>query len=330
LDKILQASHRAKDLIHHIQIFSRQAPVELKPVLLHAIVKEAMKLLRASIPSTIEFIDRIDDVGILLANPTQIHQIVMNLCTNAYHAMTESGGTISVTLTKDQIESDSRYTLLGIPPGNYAKFLVADTGVGIPKNIQEKIFDPYYTTKPEGEGTGLGLSVVHGIVKGLQGHIEVSSVQNQGTTFTIYLPLTETESAPPREEKRRVTKGNGETILVVDDDLTVLDLTIEMLKRLDYRPAGRSSAIEALGLYKSSPDSFQAVVTDFTMPGMDGLKLAEEIKKISPNIPILLCSGFGNIQAVNMAVQKGLVAKINKPVVLHEMAEAIRKCLVLQ
>ncbi|MGD8837384.1 MAG: PAS domain S-box protein, partial [Desulfobacteraceae bacterium] len=227
LDKVLQASHRAKDLIRHIQTFSRQTKFERKPFLLHSVVKEASKLLRASIPSSIEFKTRVDKVGVVLGDPTQIHQVIMNLCTNAYHAMKETDGVLSVTLDKESVSADSALCRLGLAPGPCARLVVGDTGCGIPEEVKEKIFDPYFTTKPEGEGSGLGLAVVHGIVNGLGGHIDVSSEVGKGTTFTIHLPLTESKADTGRARKAPITKGNQETVLVVDDDTTVLEITSE-------------------------------------------------------------------------------------------------------
>jgi signal transduction histidine kinase/CheY-like chemotaxis protein len=327
LDKVLQASHRAKDLIRHIQTFSRQTKFERKPFLLHSVVKEASKLLRASIPSSIEFKTRVDKVGVVLGDPTQIHQVIMNLCTNAYHAMKETDGVLSVTLDKESVSADSALCRLGLAPGPCARLVVGDTGCGIPEEVKEKIFDPYFTTKPEGEGSGLGLAVVHGIVNGLGGHIDVSSEVGKGTTFTIHLPLTESKADTGRARKAPITKGNQETVLVVDDDTTVLEITSEMLIGLNYRPVARSSAIEALHLFKSKPEHFSAVLTDLTMPGMNGVKLAGEIKKVSPDIPVFLCSGFGDNQAVDTAVRNGLVIKLDKPIVLYDLAKNIRQGL---
>ena len=325
LEKVLQAAHRAKDLIQHIQVFSRQAVVEAKPVLLHSIVKEAMKLLRASIPASVEFSMNIENVGVMLADSTQLHQIIMNLCTNAYHAMKEAGGLLTVSLTKAGAP-DSSMLSPGGGAGNYARLSITDTGCGIPERILEKIFDPYFTTKPEGEGTGLGLSVVHGIIKGLSGAIEIQSKEGEGTTFHVYLPLRDV-AAPQPEDETVIVRGNGEVVLVVDDDVPVLEIITEMLTNLNYQPVPRSSPREALAFFKTEPDRFRVVLTDFTMPHMSGLQLAEAVRGIAPAMPVILCSGFSHTDAVEAAVRQGMIRKLDKPIILSALAEAVAACL---
>jgi CheY-like chemotaxis protein len=241
--------------------------------------------------------------------------------------MKEADGVLTITLDQESIDDGSALCRLGLAPGSYARLTIGDTGCGISEEIQEKIFDPYFTTKPEGEGSGLGLAVVHGIVKGLSGHIDVSSEIGRGTTFTVHLPLAESEAEIREDASPAIVRGNGETILVVDDDEVVLEITRELLISLNYRPVVRNNAMEALNLFKSTPEHFDAVLTDLTMPGMNGVRLAEEIKKVAPDTPILLCSGFGDNPAVDAAVRKGLFRKLDKPVVLLDLSENMQKCL---
>ena len=332
IDEILKAATRAKDLVRQILMFSRQSGQERKPVQIGVIVKEAMKLLRPSIPSDIAIRVTVDpDCGSVMADPTQIHQVIMNLCTNAYQSMRESGGTITIALQNvDSIEQDARITpiqALKPYPEGFVKIVVGDTGYGIDKSNLDKIFDPYFTTKKRGEGTGLGLSVVHGIVTGMGGHISMKSVVNVGTEFTLYLPRCKTEiGSDEGSEAPPAPKGN-ESILVVDDDETVVRMEKRLLENLGYRIEAVSSSREALRVFSEKKDDYDLVITDMTMPGLTGVDLARELLVLRPDLPIIICTGFSERLDENIARSMGIREYVSKPIVLRRFAGVVRRVL---
>ena len=327
LDSVLIAAQRAKDLIKQILIFSRQSNVELIPLKIQHLVKEALKMLRSSIPATIEIKEDIDSYcGTVMADPTQVHQILINLCTNAYHAMEEKGGVISVILKTTAIELKSTTDPHQIEAGNYAELVVSDTGPGISPDILSKIFDPYFTTKETGKGTGMGLSIVHGIITGYGGKITVDSQPGQGASFHVFFPLVQQETEPDIKEVGDIPKGN-ERILFVDDEEMLADMGKNMLERIGYEVTVRKSSLEALQKFQNQPDQFDLVITDLTMPGMTGYELARRILQIRPNIPIILCTGYSATISEEQAKAIGVKEFALKPLVRNDIARIIRKAL---
>ena len=336
LQEVLKAGSRASDLVKQILAFSRQDEQELLPVRVKLIAKEALKLLRASLPSTIEIRQNLQSDGLVLADPTHIHQILMNLCTNAGHAMREKGGILEVSLTNGEwgmgnscFESDQEQHAvahLGLRPGPYVKLTVSDSGHGMAPEELERIFDPFFTTKGIGEGTGLGLAVVHGIVKNHGGKIRVYSEPGKGAAFHVYFPVIKGKATPEREIEGPLPTGN-EHVLFIDDENTVADLGRQMLVPLGYEVTIRTSSVEALELFKARSDDFDIVVTDMTMPNMTGEALSREIMRIRPDIPVILCTGFSERITEESARAMGIRAFIMKPFVRNQLCLAIRGVL---
>ncbi len=326
LDKIFKAGNRAKGLVQQILTFSRQTKQELRPVPVNIVVKEALKLLKASLPSTIEIHEDVEDDSLVMGDPTQLHQILMNLCTNASHAMEKEGGILKVELKNSPLGSDliSRYPKLKSNP--HIHLMVSDTGCGIPPDVMERIFDPFFTTKEQGQGTGMGLSVVHGIVNSLKGIIDVKSNPGKGSQFNIFLPVVESELIRERRYEDHAPKGS-ERILFVDDEPTLVEIGQKLLEGLGYRVATRTSALEALELFKSNPMGFDLVITDMTMPQMTGDKLAGELISIREDIPVLLCTGFSSDMTEEKAREIGAKGFLMKPVVRLKIAGMIREIL---
>ncbi|MBF0235706.1 MAG: response regulator, partial [Desulfamplus sp.] len=253
-------------------------------------------------------------------------QIVMNLATNAYHAMEETGGTMTIALK--EVELDAQHALnIGIKQGAYACLTVSDTGTGIPEDVKEKIFDPFFTTKGKGKGTGIGLSVVHGIVSKAGGTIDVHSEAGKGTEFNIYLPVVESYSQDKAITAQETIVGGSERVLLVDDKVPLITLQKNMLERLGYHVTSRSSSIEALEAFRSNPDKFDLVITDMAMPNMSGDKLAVELIKIRPDIPVLLCTGFSTIMSEDKALAMGIKGFLMKPVSIGDLGKKIRDVL---
>ena len=330
LEEVFKASLRATDLVRQILTFSRKTKTDKKAVKLNLLVKETIKLLRASIPSTIE-IRR--DIPVqcpnVVADPTQIHQIVMNLCTNAYHAMRESGGVLSISLEEVTIGPDENLMEDSFKPGPYLLLEISDTGKGISPEILTKIFEPYFTTKEVNEGTGLGLSVVHGIVKSHHGHITVYSEVGKGTTFKVYLPAENGHEDSKSQETVEKVLGGSERIIFVDDEETLARLGYKLLSNLGYEVTAFSNSLQALKAFSEAPDKYDLIITDMTMPGMTGAEMAKEIKQIRPDIPIILCTGFTEGLDKKWATEMGFRAYLTKPVQQKELTDAIRKALEL-
>jgi PAS domain S-box-containing protein len=324
---ILNAALIAKDLVNQILTFSRQRDQEFKPVRVQSILKEALKLLKASIPSTIDIITDIDsDCGEIVADPIQIHQIIMNLATNAYQAMKESGGTLKITLDQVDIES-SPLSFSDLIPGSYAFLKVTDTGTGIPKNVMDKIFDPYFTTKETGKGTGLGLSVVEGIVKSSSGAIHLYSEPGKGTEVHIYLPISKKQHVIENYNLAAKIQGGNERILVVDDEEMIATMEKLMLERMGYQVVSFSSSNEALKAFGSDPDCFDLVISDMTMPYMTGLQLASRVKALRADIPVIICSGFSDQINKDTIRNQCIEGYVMKPVSRKELSETIRQVL---
>lgn len=328
LVEVRKSSGRAKDLVAHILAFSRQGEMARMPVNIVPVIKETLKMLRASLPTTIEIRQTLgQDIGKILADPTQIHQVLMNLCTNAAHAMREKGGVLEIALAQVCLQEEPILRSFAIDPGNYLRLIVRDTGHGIAPAIVEKIFDPFFTTKNRGEGTGLGLSVVHGIVTSHGGAIEVKSVPGQGTSFLLYFPVLEsvTETMEPAVVDAPPT--GKERVLFVDDEISLIELGERILAYLGYQVTTRTSSIEALALFRANPDKFDLVVTDYTMPNMTGGELAKKIREIRPEMPIVLCTGFSEMFTEEKAMALGIQGYVMKPISIHELAKICRSVL---
>ncbi len=327
LDSVLQAGLRAKELVKQILTFSRQAEQERRPIEVYLVLKEALKLLRSSIPTTIDFQLNIDEKsGAVLADPTQIHQVIMNLCTNAYHAMrANESGTLGVTLQTLEIDAEKGNGLLR--PGKYLELTVSDTGCGMTPAIMARIFDPYFTTKPVGEGTGMGLAVVHGIMSQCGGDIRVESEFGRGTTFRAYWPQTASEAPELERIIAQQLPGGSERVLVVDDEPMVLSMHTNMLERLGYQVTAQSSSKEALAEFTSRPQEFDLILTDMAMPGMPGDVLAHKIRQLRADIPILMCTGFSEQMTSERAAASGIGKIIMKPLLFRELATSIREFL---
>ncbi|MEW6289600.1 MAG: cache domain-containing protein [Thermodesulfobacteriota bacterium] len=326
LVKILEAAGRARDLVKQILTFSRQTDIRPQPIQPKIIVKETIKLLEASLPSTIEIRTNLQANEAVLADPTSIHQIIMNLCTNAGHAMRKSGGILDISLLSVDLDHDFARVHPEIKPGQFLRLTISDTGHGMSHDIKERIFDPFFTTKGEGEGTGMGLSVVHGIVRSLGGTIVVHSEPGKGSSFSVYLPIHTRENIK-KEEEDEIIPGGKEHIVFVDDEEFIVDIAQQMLEMLGYRVAGKTDSREALAYFKEHAGEVDLVITDFTMPHMTGIDLAKAIRKIRPDLPILLCTGYNTGFSEEEIKEAGINAFILKPVVRKELAEVVRKVL---
>ncbi len=325
--EILSGAKRAKELVRQILTFSRQADQEIIPLQPHLIVKEVTKLIQSTIPSTIQIRQKIDKSShTIMADPTQIHQIAMNLATNAFHAMEESGGTLTIALTNiDILEGSPEFSSLD--PGSYVLFSVEDTGTGMEPNTMEKIFNPYFTTKPKGKGTGLGLSVVHGIVTNYGGDIFVTSSRNKGTIFKVCIPAVEKEQEKSLGQKlSEIPRGTG-NIMLVDDELPILRIEELILHRLGYDTDTFSSSEEALARIQSHPHAYDLVITDMTMPRLTGDRLTQGIKKINPDLPVVICTGFSEKITPERAEAIGAQGLLYKPVVKTDMARVLAQVL---
>ncbi|MGD0821643.1 MAG: PAS domain S-box protein [Desulfomonilia bacterium] len=327
IDEILKVSSRARDLVKQILAFSRRTKHEYIQLKLDVTVKESLKMLRAILPKTIEIRQNLPANGRVMADSTQIHQVVMNLCSNAAHAMGERGGVLDVSLNKVDVHEGVEALALDLPPGPYLRLSVRDTGHGMTPEVLERIFDPYFTTKEKGRGTGLGLSVVHGIVKSHKGAITCKSMPGEGTTIDIYLPEIEfkKEAAAPRSGTSCL---NGtERLLFIDDEQILGKAVKEGLRYLGYRVVTRTSSIEALDLFRKHPDQFDLVITDIIMPVMSGDRLAQEMLKIRHNIPVILCTGYSEQMTEEKAKELGAQELIMKPMEIRDLAQTIRKVL---
>jgi PAS domain S-box-containing protein len=326
LQEVVHACRRAKDLVKQILTFSRQTEKEQAPVRVETIVKEVVKLLRASLPATIEVFQDIQSDGLVMGDPIQIHQIILNLCTNAGHAMQDQGGRLTISLIKLELDSESSANFPNLKPGPYLQVTVSDTGHGIPASEQNRIFEPFFTTKEKGEGTGMGLAVVHGIVTDHGGDIFVHSEPGQGATFTVFLPAVERRIEPRSQDEMPIPTGS-ERILFIDDEAALADAGKHFLEALGYEIVTKTSSVEAFELFKSQPDRFDLVITDMTMPTLTGDKLAEQMMSIRSDLPMIMCTGFSARMSKTKALNLGIRAYLTKPVLGRQMAETIRMVL---
>lgn len=328
LDEVQMAANRARDLVKQILTFSRQDSEKFSPVEVKIIIKEVLKLIRSTIPSTIEIKQYIDpNCSYVLANPTQIHQVMMNLCTNAYHAMRDKGGTLGVSLKPVDISSSDFIKNISLHPGTYLMLEVSDTGSGMNTETISRIFEPYFTTKAQGEGTGMGLSVVHGIIKNHGGNITVYSEPGIGTTFHVYLPLIEEVKSVEEKTPAGPLPTGNERILLVDDESSVVKVEKTILEDLGYSVTTYTSSSKALEHFRAQPGSYDLVITDMTMPKITGDKLATEIMTIRPDIPIILCTGFSELINKEEALKIGIRKFITKPIIIQNFAKTLREVL---
>ncbi len=327
MEAVIEACMRARDVVGQLLSFSRKSEQQKKPVKIAPIIKETSKFLRASIPSNIDIhYTMSEDSQTIMADPTQIHQVILNLCTNAADAMLQSGGILEIGLDTVELGKDIEIFSTGLNPGLHVRLTVRDTGEGISPTEIGRIFDPYFTTKEVGKGTGLGLSVVHGIVKDHNGEISVHSKPGKGTLFEAFFPISEEAEEEPALIAEKSLKGN-ESILFVDDEKVLLPLVKKGLERLGYNVEATTSATEALELFRSKPDSFNLVITDTTMPKMNGVSLAKKLTEIRPDIPIILCTGYSESVSEEQAYEMGISAFLMKPILAEEIAVAIRNVL---
>ncbi|WP_442875423.1 hybrid sensor histidine kinase/response regulator [Desulfobacula sp.] len=327
LNGIYTSALRASELVKQILTFSRQEGSELTLMKTQPIIKEALKLIRSTIPATIKIKHYIRaDCNAIKADPTQIHQIVMNLATNAYHAMEKTGGELKVSLKEIEL---GEYDVItpDMIPGAYACLTIADTGKGMNKNLTEKIFDPFFTTKEIGKGTGMGLSVVHGIVMSMNGAIQVYSEPGKGTQFHVYLPVEKNLSEKQVTHSKIEIQGGTERILLVDDEEEIIAMEKQILERLGYQVTSRTGSVEALETFWADPDKFDLVITDMAMPNMPGDKLATGLIEIRSDIPILVCTGFSETMSEEKAASLGIKGFLMKPIVKKDLARKIREVL---
>jgi len=326
LQEVLTAGHRAKHLVLQILAFSRQSGQGKKPTPIHQVILEAFKLLRATIPSTIEFRHSLMTEESVLADPTQLHQVVINLCTNAEYAMRTNGGLLDITLEDLDVTEEKALSVSGLQVGPHVRLTIQDTGTGMSPEVLERMFDPFFTTKPIGEGSGMGLAVVHGIVANHRGALMVNSVVGKGTKIEVYLPTIPSPAWNGPGEQAILPIGK-ETILFVDDEETIVRLGKELLSPLGYTVEVQTNSLEALNVFRQDPQRYDLVITDQTMPGLTGEALSRELLRIRPELPIILCTGFSHIMTAEKAKALGIQAYLMKPLAIRDLAPIIRHVL---
>ena len=327
IERIIDGAQKASDLVQQILTFSRKSTNKKQPLIISVVIKEALKLLRASIPTTIAIEKNIISRAVIMADPTKIHQIIMNLCTNAFHSMQDAGGVLTVELIDKEITRNDSISRLKILPGKYLRLEVGDTGPGIDPEILDNIFDPYFTTKKAGKGTGMGLAVVHGIVKEHRGHIQVLNKPGTGSSFHVYFPVSEEFVHDIPKIKKDILPGGSERIMLIDDEETILEVTKIFLEHYGYKVYTFSDGVQAMEVFKKNPYSFDLVITDMTMPGMTGEKLAIEILKIRSDLPIIICSGYSGKISGDRARAIGIKKFLAKPIPMNDLARTIRDLL---
>ena len=328
LGAVISAGQRAKDLVHQILTFSRKHELELRPLLLPPLIKESVKFLRSSLPSTIEIRQHIDEhCGAIMADATQMHQVIVNLCTNAYHSMREQGGVLELTLNQVVLSPMDLDQFPGMEPGRYLHLSISDTGSGMTREVIERIFEPYFTTKEKGEGTGLGLSVVHGIVTGCGGSIRVSSEIAKGTVFNVFLPMVKVSPLPEKDQLPLPLSQGGERILLVDDERQLVSIMRLMLESLGYSVAAFTDSLEALAHFKEHSLDFDLILSDLTMPKLTGPELASNILKVREDVKILICTGFSERIPKEQVDTLGIRGVLMKPITLLDLATSVRSVL---
>lgn len=329
IEKVLKASKRAADLVKQILTFGRKSDQKMEPLSLHLICKEALKMMRASLPTTIEIQENIDnDCGKVMADATNIHQIIVNLCTNALHSMEDEKGVLSVSLFRKEISDADLTGAPNVSAGPFIVLKVSDTGHGMDQKTIERIFDPFYTTKEVGKGTGLGLAVTYGIVQDHHGFIRVKSQPGQGTIFYVHIPVLEQEASSFNEiEKDETLPGGSEQILIVDDETMIANMNTAILERLGYRVTALTDSRDALEKIRSDPGQFDLIITDQTMPHLTGAELAQEILQLKQNMPIILCTGYSSVLSEEGALAIGIKKYLIKPVDRATLAKMVRQVI---
>jgi PAS domain S-box-containing protein len=327
LDNVMQAGGRAKALVERILAFSRSGVGERGPVNVQAVIEETLELLAASLPAGVRLERRLDagDAAIV-GDATQLHQVAMNLGTNALQAM-EKGGVLEVSMDRAEVAQTRRLSHGNLNPGKYVRLRVSDTGSGIPPRVLDRLFDPFFTTKGVGEGTGLGLSLVHGIVTDLGGAIDIRSAIGEGTAFTIWLPTAGETTVPVDEVVAELSHGHGQTVMIVDDEKALVAIGEEMLAELGYEPIGFTSSVAALEAFREAPDRFDIVLTDETMPELIGTALAVKVHELRPDVSIILMSGYAGAQMLERARAAGISEVLRKPLQSRDIAECFGRVL---
>jgi len=326
LQEVMTAGHRAKHLVLQILAFSRQSGQGKKPTPIHTVIQEALKLLRATIPTTIEIRHSLMTKASVLADSTQLHQVVINLCTNAEYAMRETGDLLEIILEDWDVTEENVRSVSGLQIGPHVRLTIQDNGAGMSSDVLERMFDPFFTTKPIGEGSGMGLAVVHGIVANHGGALLVDSMVGKGTKVEVYLPTIPTSAWDGSGDQDLIPVGK-ETILFVDDEETIVRLGKELLSQLGYTVEVHTSSQEALNAFRHNPQRFDLVITDQTMPGLTGEALSRELLRIRPELPIILCTGFSHIITAEKAKALGIQAYLMKPLAIRDLAPIVRHVL---
>lgn len=329
IERVVNAGKRAADLVEHILTFSRNVDQERQPIQIQYVIKEALKLLKGTLPATIKIQQNIDvNCRPIFADPTQIHQVIMNLCTNAYHAMRENGGILQVKLAEIAIDAKQAAKHPELVVGQYVRLTVKDTGHGMEESVIQKIFEPFFTTKKVGEGTGLGLSTVLGIVKAHKAAILVNSKPGQGAQFDVLFPAyEEVQITEEKVEAEPEISEGSESVMVVDDEKSLVQMNEILLESLGYEVRAFDSSIRALEAFKEAPENFDVIITDQTMPDLTGVQMAQEMLKIRNDIPIILCTGYSEAISPEQAKEIGIREYLKKPIIGHELAKTIRQIL---
>jgi PAS domain S-box-containing protein len=326
LGEVMNAAQRAKELVYRILSFSKMHEQEQKPVRMDLIVQEALKLLRPSLPATIRIEQQVECQSTIMADPTEMHQVVLNLCTNAYQAMQEDCGLLKVSLEQVKLNTDDLAGHPDLEAGDYLKLTIADTGHGMDEQTMQRIFDPYFTTKESGKGTGLGLAVVYGIVGSHKGAIQVNSEPDKGTTFELFFPCIRSFASSESISCEQPTPGD-ESILFVDDEAALVRLATKLLEKCGYRVTGHTNPIKALERFKADPSKFDLVITDMTMPHMTGNQLVEALQEIRPDLPIIITTGYSEKMSPEKAKTMSVQDFIMKPLSYCDLTHRIRKAI---
>jgi CheY-like chemotaxis protein len=327
IDQVMHAGARGKGLVDRILAFSRSGMGERLPVPVQSIVEETLELLAASLPADVRLESRLDAAdSAVVGDPTQFHQVVMNLCTNAMHAMVR-GGALAVVLARVVVDERRLLSHGKLSAGRYVRLSVGDTGSGIPPAVLERMFDPFFTTKRVGDGTGLGLALVHGIVADFGGVIDVATEVGMGTTFTIWLPAADGAPSLPVAPTAELPRGDGEIIMIVDDEPALVALAEEILAELGYEPVGFDSSLAALQAFRAEPNRFDLVLSDETMPDLTGTDLAREILRVRPDASVMLMSGYSGMQLSERAQSAGIIDVLRKPLIRRDIAESVARAL---
>jgi len=328
INRVLEASERAKALVQQILRFSRHSSADMDSINLIPVIEETIHLLRSTFPMSIEIKQQLNvEDDRIIGNSTQIHQIVTNLGTNAYHAMQETGGVLSISLEKVTLMEPKEFMSMKIPPGEYLKLQVKDTGPGMPPSVLQRIFEPYFTTKKINEGTGLGMAVTLGIIKSHKGMIEIETACGQGSCFDVFMPLTQAESMKSLNNDKTLRIGRGERVLIVDDDAFFLEVVKESLDLLGYQVTANQNSLKTLEIFKAAPYGYDLLITDQSMPKMTGAQLAQEIRKVNDSIPIILCTGYSETVTEQSANYYGITSFLMKPVNMHDLAHTVHDVL---